>query len=34
LYYGVDRPIQALRTSVKKQGLALGVKRVEAASGI
>jgi len=34
LYYGVDRSIQALRTSVKRQGLALGVKRVEAASGI
>jgi peptidoglycan/LPS O-acetylase OafA/YrhL len=34
LYYRVDRPVQALRTSVKKQGLVLGAKQVEAASGI
>jgi peptidoglycan/LPS O-acetylase OafA/YrhL len=34
LYYRVDRPIQALRTSVKRQGLMLGAKQVGAASGI
>ena len=33
LYYGVDRPIQALRTSVKRQGIVLGRRRLEAASG-
>jgi peptidoglycan/LPS O-acetylase OafA/YrhL len=34
LYYGIDRPIQALRASVKRQGLVLGAKQVGAASGI
>jgi peptidoglycan/LPS O-acetylase OafA/YrhL len=33
LYYGVDQPIQALRASVKKHGLVLGQRRLEAASG-
>jgi peptidoglycan/LPS O-acetylase OafA/YrhL len=34
LYYGVDRPIQALRTSIKRQGLMLGAERVDAPLGI
>jgi peptidoglycan/LPS O-acetylase OafA/YrhL len=34
LYYGVDRPVQALRTSIKRQRLVFGVKQVEAGSGI
>jgi len=33
LYYGLDRPIQAFRTSVKKHGLVLPQYRQEAASG-
>ncbi len=34
LYYGVDRPIQTLRASVKRRGLVLRKKRVGAVSGI
>jgi peptidoglycan/LPS O-acetylase OafA/YrhL len=33
LYYGIDRPVQMLRASVKKQGLVPG-HRMEAASGV
>jgi peptidoglycan/LPS O-acetylase OafA/YrhL len=31
LYYGIDRPIQALRTSVKKQSVVLAQRRLEIA---
>jgi peptidoglycan/LPS O-acetylase OafA/YrhL len=34
LYYGIDRPVQAVRASVKKQGLVPGQRRLEAASGV
>jgi peptidoglycan/LPS O-acetylase OafA/YrhL len=33
LYYGVDRPIQALRTAVKKQRFMLGRRKLKAAPG-
>ena len=34
LYYGIDRPVQALRAGVKKRGLVGGQRRLEAASGV
>jgi peptidoglycan/LPS O-acetylase OafA/YrhL len=34
LYYGIDRPVQMLRTSMKKQGIVPGQRRLEAASRI
>ena len=34
LYFGIDRPVQAVRASVKKQGLVPGQRQLEAASGV